>query len=88
MDKLISVGFEFSTTVVLALRSTAIDTFAIFPSVLDALVDDISLRPERLSYIFRNMRVMAAWIYALMRKVSSILWTEAHKQWHQRTGKY
>lgn len=43
MDKLISVGFEFCPTIVLTLRSTAIDTFSIFPSVLDALVDDISL---------------------------------------------
>lgn len=58
MDKLISVGFKVSTTVVLTLRSTAIDTFAILPSVLDALVNDISLR-----FVFRELigRKLTAW---------------------------
>ena len=41
---MVSVGFKFRPTVVLTLRSTAIDTFAIFPSMLDALINDISLR--------------------------------------------
>ena len=58
MDKLISVGFKFSPTIVLTLRSTAIDTFAIFPTMLDALVNDISLR-----FIFGELicRKLAVW---------------------------
>ena len=58
MDKLISVGFKFRPTIVLTLRSTAIDTFAIFPSMLDALVDDIPLR-----FVFGELiwRKLAAW---------------------------
>ena len=58
MDKLISVGFKVCPTIVLVLRSTAIDTFAIFPSMLDALVDDISLR-----FIFGELicRKLAVW---------------------------
>ena len=58
MDKLVSVGFKFSPTIVLTLRSTAIDTFSIFPSVLYSLVDDISLR-----FVFRKLicRKLATW---------------------------
>ena len=58
MDKLISVGFKFSPTIVLTLRSTAMDTFSIFPSMLDALVDDISLR-----FVFGKLigRKLTAW---------------------------
>ena len=58
MDKLISVGFKFCPTIVLTLRSTAIDTFSIFPSVLYSLVDDISLR-----FVFGGLicRKLAVW---------------------------
>ena len=58
MDKLISVGFKFSPTIVLTLRSTAMDTFSIFPSVLYSLVDDISLR-----FVFGELigRKLTAW---------------------------
>ena len=44
MDKLISVGLEVRVALILTLRSTAIDALAILPSVLDALIDNISLR--------------------------------------------
>ena len=43
MDKLISVGLEFRVALILTLRSTAIDALAILPSVLDALIDNVSL---------------------------------------------
>ena len=61
MDKLISVGFEVCPTVVLALRSTAIDTLPILPCVLYAVVDDISLR-----FVFGELicRELAAWEFA------------------------
>lgn len=44
MNKLIGVGFEFIATLVLALRGTAVDALAVAPGVLDAVVDDVSLR--------------------------------------------
>ena len=61
MDELISVGFKFFITVVFALRSTAIDTFAIFPSMLDTLVDDIALW-----FVFGELisGKLAAWKFA------------------------
>ena len=70
MDKLISVGFKFSPTIVLTLRSTAMDTFSIFPSVLDALVNDISLR-----FVFGKLicRELATWELAAIN-------TSARKQ--------
>ena len=43
MDKLISVGLKFRVALILTLRSTAIDTFAVIPFVFYALEDDIAL---------------------------------------------
>lgn len=71
MDKLVSVGFKFSPTIIFALRSTAIDTFAIFPSVLDALVNDISLR-----FVFGELicRKLAVWeLAATLRRDSKLV---------------
>ena len=56
MDKLISVGFKFSPTIVLTLRSTAMDTFSIFPSVLDALVTNLGMA-DRVIEIERENQV-------------------------------
>ena len=61
------MSFEFSTTVVLTFRSTTIHTFSVFPSMLDSLIDNVSLW-----LVFRELvcRPRTAWKFTTIDTTS------------------